>query len=386
MQYNGKLSHKTAVSLGTELERLFASMKDDRRKHGNFKHELKDILMLLVVSRLCGMATREQVVRFGKANLVRFRKLNLLRNGVPSEPTLCRVENGIDDEELSGILLGVARLMRRKKFKVNDMETVAIDGKCLRGTTYENGRSPDVLSANSNGLSVATELCQEKSNEIPASEKLLAKVDVAGKVVTADAMFCQRTVIEAIKARNGHFLIEVKGNQKQLRWDIEDKVEAAEALDEYAGEAELSHGRIETRACTTFSAETIVDMSKWSGSLTIVKIEKRTTDNKSNCETSEVRYYTSDLSCNAKTFNDLVRSHWGIEAYHWCLDAIMGEDGTKRKKARAGRNHDTLLRLCLSIVRIKTASRKCLEDRVLSYKRTFDSMLNDFTAAKNLLY
>ena len=69
----------------------------------------------------------------------------------------------------------------------------------------------------------------------------MAKVDVAGKVVTADAMFCQRTVIEAIKARNGHFLIEVKGNQKQLRWDIEDKVEAADKEGHGEGDEDDEH-------------------------------------------------------------------------------------------------------------------------------------------------
>ena len=34
----------------------------------------------------------------------------------------------------------------------------------------------------------------EKSNEIPAVQKLLQEIDVAGHIVTCDAMHCQKNV------------------------------------------------------------------------------------------------------------------------------------------------------------------------------------------------
>ena len=40
---------------------------------------------------------RSEIIEFGRHNLNRFRKMGMLRNGVPSEATLCRVEQGIDE-------------------------------------------------------------------------------------------------------------------------------------------------------------------------------------------------------------------------------------------------------------------------------------------------
>ncbi len=48
----------------------------------------------------------QKSIEFGKRNLKRFRKMGMLMGGVPSEPTLCRIDNQIDD-------LGMAELMRR---------------------------------------------------------------------------------------------------------------------------------------------------------------------------------------------------------------------------------------------------------------------------------
>lgn len=49
-------------------------------------------------------------------------------------------------------------------------EIICIDGKAERGTVQENGRNPDIVSAYSfnTGITLATESCHEKSNEIKA--------------------------------------------------------------------------------------------------------------------------------------------------------------------------------------------------------------------------
>ena len=62
------------------------------------------------------------------------------------------------------------------------------------GTVLANGRNPDIVSAYSfnTGITLATEACQEKSNEIKAVPQLIDKLDIAGKIVTADAMAMQK--------------------------------------------------------------------------------------------------------------------------------------------------------------------------------------------------
>ena len=65
------------------------------------------------------------------------------------------------------------------------MEIICVDGKALRGTVLAGGSSPDIVSAYSpsTDITLATEACHEKSNEIKALPRLIDRIDVAGKVI-----------------------------------------------------------------------------------------------------------------------------------------------------------------------------------------------------------
>ena len=102
-------------------------------------------------------------------------------------------------------------------------EIICIDGKAERGTVLANGRNPDIVSAYSfnTGITLATEACPEKSNEIKAIPQLIDKLDFAGKTVTADAMSMQKDIIDRIRGKGADFLIELKANQPSLRYGVE---------------------------------------------------------------------------------------------------------------------------------------------------------------------
>lgn len=57
--------------------------------------------------------------------------------------------------------------------------------------------------------------------EIPDALKLLEQLDLTGKIVTGDAMFCQKSITARIVERGGDYILPVKDNQKTLREDIE---------------------------------------------------------------------------------------------------------------------------------------------------------------------
>ena len=81
-----------------KLKEFSSSVPDFRRSDkGNIRHKLDDIIMLMILGRASGCIGRAEIIEFGKHNLNKFRKMGMLRNGVPSEATLCRVDNGIDD-------------------------------------------------------------------------------------------------------------------------------------------------------------------------------------------------------------------------------------------------------------------------------------------------
>ncbi|EPS2616032.1 ISAs1 family transposase, partial [Escherichia coli] len=56
----------------------------------------------------------------------------------------------------------------------------------------------------------------EKSNEITAIPELLNMLDIKGKIITTDAMGCQKDIAEKIQKQGGDYLFAVKGNQGRL--------------------------------------------------------------------------------------------------------------------------------------------------------------------------
>ncbi len=53
----------------------------------------------------------------------------------------------------------------------------------------------------------------EKSNEITAIPELLNMMDIKGKIITTDAMGCQKDIAEKIQKQGGDYLFAVKGNR-----------------------------------------------------------------------------------------------------------------------------------------------------------------------------
>ncbi len=245
-------------------------------------------------------------------------------------------------------------------------EIICIDGKAERGTVQQNGRNPDIVSAYSfnTGITLATEACQEKSNEIKAVPLLLNKIELAGKIVTADAMSMQKNIIDIIRRNGGEFLIELKANQRALRYGVEDRLREHTPLYSYTTGPELGHGRIETRTYRIYDGlEIIADREKWGGNMTVVEYESDTVKKSTGAHTSEKRLYVSSLPTDTPALGHLVRSHWSIESMHWGLDVNLMQDGIRRKSPRAARNLDTIQRIVFSIFSIWKGLRKKRSDK-----------------------
>jgi len=73
-------------------------------------------------------------------------------------------------------------------------EAVAVDGKSLRGAKQPDGRPVHLFSAlvHKESVVIAQRQVCHKTNEITELRPLLEKLDLAGAVVTADALHTQR--------------------------------------------------------------------------------------------------------------------------------------------------------------------------------------------------
>lgn len=105
---------------------------------------------------------------------------------------------------------------------LSDGEIINIDGKCLRGSKASNQSAIYMVSAwaSQNQLVLGQQKVDEKSNEITAIPKLLAQLDIAGCVVTLDAMGCQTEIAKDICERQADYVLSLKGNQGHLHDDV----------------------------------------------------------------------------------------------------------------------------------------------------------------------
>lgn len=348
---------------------LFASSVPDFRRSGkgNLRHKLADIIVLLILARLSKCVRRADIIEFGRHNLHRLRKMGMFKNGIPSEPTLCRVENGMDSQILADRMQWLMDKYHRQLYGNDNIgEIICIDGKAECGTVLPNGRNPDIVSAYSPavGITLATEACDEKSNEIKAVPRLLDKIDMAGRIFTADAMSLQKEIIDKIRAGKGDFLIELKANQRSLRYGVEDRLGHHEPMHSYTDGPELNHGRIETRTYNIYDGlDLIADKDKWGGTMTIVEFISDTFKKSSGEHVTESRLYVTSLPADDIMLGTIVRKHWSIESMHWGLDYNLLQDKVRRKSIQAARNLDTIQRIVFSVFSIWKGLRKKLADK-----------------------
>lgn len=102
------------------------------------------------------------------------------------------------------------------------IQAVAIDGKTLCGTLRPHRRAVHLLSLldQMTGCALSQTRVDEKTNEAKSALELLRSIVLKGRVITGDAMFCQRDVCEEILERQGHYFFVVKDNQPNLRETI----------------------------------------------------------------------------------------------------------------------------------------------------------------------
>ena len=353
-------------SIMTHLRKFVSSVPEYRRtSRGNFKHKLEDILMLVILGRLSKCITRAEILQFGKRHLKRLQSKGLFPYGLPSEATLCRVFQSIDDEKMADRMSAFAEVFR-KEISASATDIICIVGKAMRGTLYQNGRNPDIVSAYSlrSGFTLATDVCKEKSNEIKSVPRLLDKLDVLGCVVTADAMSFQKVIIDKIRDKGADFVIELKANQSSLRYGLEDSIKTATPTDIYKESPCLEHGRIESRVCCIYCGEELIaDREEWNGNLTVIEILTSTEKKSDGRSTSEQRLYISSLDSSAGRLSQITKQYWAIESMHWDLDRNLRQDSIKRKAERSARNPDTIQRMVLALIAVWKNRRKKISDK-----------------------
>ena len=105
-------------------------------------------------------------------------------------------------------------------------EAYALDGKSARGSFDGLQKAVHLLSllAHESGLTLAQAAVpnggEDKTNEHKAALRLLEGLVLQGRLVTGDAIFCQRDFCRQVIDAGGDYLVFVKDNQPTLLNDI----------------------------------------------------------------------------------------------------------------------------------------------------------------------
>jgi hypothetical protein len=199
------------------LRSILQQIPDPRGKQGQ-DYRLWSILGLIVVSILCGRRGMKAAFLLGRSLSRRQRaELGFPRDRTPCHATLTETLRILDPYALAEVLGSLY-------IETNgEARHVAIDGKTMRASKDADGRAEHVLSAFCGDLQsmLQQEASRGKGLEIPDALKLLERLDLKGKVITGDAMFCQKSITAKIVERGGDYVLPIKDNQKTLRENVE---------------------------------------------------------------------------------------------------------------------------------------------------------------------
>ena len=347
------------------------------------KHELIDVLMIAVTALLCGAENFTHMAQFGKAKEAWLRTFLTLTHGIPSHDTFRRVFMLLSPEKFSAVFLSWTQSLRQAV----GAEVVALDGKTVR-RSFDAAKSQSAIHlvsawASANRLVLGQIKVDDKSNEITAVPELLRALELAGCIITVDALNCQKNIAKEIQEADADYVLALKGNHATAHEEIQTFLDAA--LEETlaarppgaklsAGAATLAtwetvdkgHGRVETRRYYQ-SAELawFADRAAWEGLRTVGMVEARREVR--GKLTVERRYYLSSLPLDVATFARAVREHWGVEnQLHWVLDVQLNEDQNRARCGHAAENLGLLRRLVLNQLRRDTRCQTGIKGKQLN--------------------
>jgi hypothetical protein len=267
-------------------------VKDPRRKQGQ-RFSITSILLLALAAILSNHLSELAIAQWGAGQSEEIKKALGFKNGVtPHQTTIQRLFRRVKAEEVETAFRHIfLHLVNSKQEKRGDC-AVSIDGKAHRGrlkfeeknsypvhavslvdhqtgivltqghvekTDVERTGEPTDVNTTSK-LSEEQEHEEKKErSELAVASRLIQHIDWKGKVLTGDALYCQRCLCSALRQAGGDYLFLVKGNQPQLLEDLRvlfaplpPAKRAGEGVlrlpEQHAHTTEKAHGRLDLRS------------------------------------------------------------------------------------------------------------------------------------------
>ena len=285
------------------------------------------------------------------------------RYRAPDEKTIRVVLDKLDPRALTRALLGPRPRRRRrsggrpspgvrdyrarcsaqeaKALARGGLRAVAVDGKTSRGARRADGTRVHLLGAAEHGGRLLDHLeVDVRHNETSHFTALLRPLDLAGAVVTFDALHTVRANLDWLtREKKGHYIAVIKRNQPL----VYDRVKALPWRQVPAGSTtrDAGHGRFETRTLKTAHVSGL----GLPGARQAIKITRWRQDTATGKISRETVYAITSLTSACATaagLARLVREHWTIEAHHHIRDVSFDEDAATSRTGNGPANLATI--------------------------------------------
>lgn len=173
---------------------LLEEVPDHRRAEGKV-YRLPHVLLFSILAIVSGGNSYRSIATFIDTHRRRLNRAFGLRwQRAPAHTAIRYILQGLDRDAVETAFRRHASLLQTACAKPGN-GSLAIDGKTLRGSFdgFHDRAAAQLLSvfATDTALVLAHSDIEEKSNEIPAAQALLAELGLASRLITLDALHCQ---------------------------------------------------------------------------------------------------------------------------------------------------------------------------------------------------
>jgi predicted transposase YbfD/YdcC len=337
-----------------------AAVPDPRAAHGR-RHPLVAILAMAAAAVLTGARSIAAIAEWAADTPQPVRAaLGARRDApdhfaVPAEATIRRTLSRLDADALAAAVGAwlADRERGRPRPTASRRRAVAVDGKTLRGARGANadGRRAHLLACMDHATRAV--LAQRQvggaPEEVPAFAPLLADLDLAGTVVTADALQTHPQAAEfLVGEQRAHYLFVVKANQplllarcQRLPWH------RVPVLDRTR---DRGHGRVEVRTLKAVS----VHRFGFPYAAQVLQVTRKTRALPAPRRFQTVTVYAVTSlpfeQASPARLADLIRGHWAIEALHHLRDVTFAEDASQVRTGSGPHVMATLRNLVIGLL------------------------------------
>ena len=347
-----------------ELYKIVKEYVTDYRRveYGNVKYCYYEILTIIILCTIFGITKIKYIVDYARNNVHIFKSFLELKNGIPKYDTFLRALHNTDPNEIAKCRVEYLKYLEKyvkytdKKqtyYKGEKYDILALDGKKILGSgcrAKNEEQENNVTLFNVNRCEAITEeTVRKKTNEITANLEIIKRFDnLSNKIITLDALGCQKELGEEIDKRNGLFLFHVKKNHKSLYDDLKFAFEFK--YSETTKIFEKNRDRFESRYYYYSNDVSYVSSARdWPSIKAYGAVYKITT--RGSEITLEPDFYIMNFD-SKELFMEVSRRYWAIEnELHYIEDTVYDEDKCKVRKGNGSRVLNVIRKIGVTIFR-----------------------------------